>query len=98
MIKFSQVINRHRNVRMKQHYPSSLAFLDKYSAAHVKQYFEEHAVLSIHETRYRYHVKLSTENDEIADWLLQLSTTQNLWSFGLCFFRSSQHQRLWMEP
>jgi len=29
--------------------------------------------------------KLSTENDEIADWLLRLSTTHKRWGFGLCF-------------
>ncbi len=42
-------------------------------------------VFSISETCYRYQAKLSTENDEIADWLLRLSTTHKRWGFGLCF-------------
>jgi len=37
------------------------------------------------ETCYRYQAKLSTENDEIADWLLRLSVTHKRWGFGLCF-------------
>ncbi|ORU92527.1 MAG: transposase [Cycloclasticus sp. symbiont of Bathymodiolus heckerae] len=43
------------------------------------------AVFSISETCYRYQAKLSTENAEIADWLLRLSSTHKRWSFGLCF-------------
>ncbi|MBV1875092.1 MAG: IS3 family transposase [Cycloclasticus sp.] len=43
------------------------------------------AVFSISETCYRYQAKLSTENDEIADWLLRLTTTHKRWGFGLCF-------------
>lgn len=39
----------------------------------------------ISETCYRYQAKLSTENAEIADWLLRLSTTHKRWGFGLCF-------------
>lgn len=42
-------------------------------------------VFSISETCYRYQAKLSTENDEIADWLLRLSVTHKRWGFGLCF-------------
>jgi putative transposase len=34
---------------------------------------------------YRYQAKLSTENEEIAGWLLSLSTTHKRWGFGLCF-------------
>ena len=39
----------------------------------------------ISETCYRYQAKLSTENDEIADWLLRLSVAHKRWGFGLCF-------------
>ena len=39
----------------------------------------------ISETCYRYQAKLSTENEEIADWLLRLSATHKRWGFGLCF-------------
>jgi putative transposase len=42
-------------------------------------------VFSISETCYRYKRKLSTENEEIADWLLRLTTTHKRWGFGLCF-------------
>ncbi len=37
------------------------------------------------ETCYRYQAKLSSENAEIANWLLRLSTTNKRWGFGLCF-------------
>lgn len=40
---------------------------------------------SISETCYRYGHKLDSENEEIADWLLRLTTTHKAWSFGLCF-------------
>jgi putative transposase len=43
------------------------------------------AVFSISETCYRYQAKLSSENAEITDWLLRLSTTHKRWGFGLCF-------------
>ena len=43
------------------------------------------AVSSISETCYCYQAKLSTENDEIADRLLRLSSTHKRWGFGLCF-------------
>ena len=39
----------------------------------------------VSETCYRYELKLSTENEEIADWLLRLTTTYRRWGFGLCF-------------
>ena len=41
--------------------------------------------LSISETCYRYQAKLSGENQQIADWLLRLTTTHKRWDFGLCF-------------
>jgi len=42
-------------------------------------------IFSVSETCYRYQAKLSTENEEIADWLLRLTTTHKRWGFGLCF-------------
>ena len=39
----------------------------------------------ISETCYRYEAKLSSENQQIADWLLRLTTTHKRWGFGLCF-------------
>ncbi|GAB3108172.1 hypothetical protein GCM10027217_34460 [Pseudomaricurvus hydrocarbonicus] len=41
--------------------------------------------LSISETCFRYQAKLSTENAEIADWLIRLTHNQKNWGFGLCF-------------
>lgn len=43
-------------------------------------------IFSISETCYRYTPKLSSENDEIADWLVRLTHNQKNWGFGLCFF------------
>ena len=40
---------------------------------------------SISETCYRYEAKLSTENDEIADWLIRLTDNNRNWGFGLCY-------------
>jgi len=40
---------------------------------------------AISETCYRYEPKLSSENQEIADWLLRLTASQRNWGFGLCF-------------
>lgn len=40
---------------------------------------------SISETCYRYQTKLTAENEEIADWLVLLTTNQRNWGFGLCF-------------
>jgi putative transposase len=40
---------------------------------------------SISRTCYRYHAKLSPENDIIADWLVRLTSNQRNWGFGLCF-------------
>jgi len=42
-------------------------------------------VYGISESCYRYQATLSTENAEIADWLLQLTHRQRNWGFGLCF-------------
>ena len=39
----------------------------------------------ISETCYRYEARLSGENQQIADWLLRLTTTHKRWGFGLCF-------------
>ena len=43
------------------------------------------AAFGISETCYRYQAKLSGENDEIADWLIKLTTKETDWGFGLCF-------------
>ena len=42
--------------------------------------------LSISETCYRYRSRLSSENAQIADWLLRLTETHRRWGFGLCYF------------
>ena len=42
-------------------------------------------IFSISPTCYRYQRKLSSENEEIADWLLRLTTANKRWGFGLCF-------------
>ena len=41
--------------------------------------------MGISETCYRYQARLSSENQQIADWLLRLTTTHKRWGFGLCF-------------
>jgi len=43
-------------------------------------------VFSISQTCYRYQPKLSAENEEIADWLLRLTSTHKRWGFGLCYY------------
>ncbi len=43
------------------------------------------AAVGISETCYRYMPTLSTENAEIADWLIRLTNNQRNWGFGLCF-------------
>jgi putative transposase len=43
------------------------------------------SVFGISESYYHYQTKLSTENAEIADWLLRLTTANRRWGFGLCF-------------
>jgi len=42
-------------------------------------------IFAISETCYRYHPKLSSENAEIADWLIRLTHNQRNWGIGLCF-------------
>lgn len=39
----------------------------------------------ISETCYRYCAKQSSENAEIADWLIRLTNNQRNWGFGLCY-------------
>jgi len=41
--------------------------------------------MSISETCYRYEATLSVDNQQIAGWLLKLTTTHKRWGFGLCF-------------
>ena len=43
-------------------------------------------MFGISETCYRYQPRLADENAEIADWLLQLTTTYRNWGFGICFY------------
>ena len=42
-------------------------------------------IFAISEVCYRYQPKLSSENTEIADWLMRLTHNQRNWGFGLCF-------------
>ena len=42
-------------------------------------------IFSISQCCYRYVAKLQDENDQIADWLLRLTTTHRRWGFGLCY-------------
>ena len=41
--------------------------------------------LGVSESYYYYDPKFSSENAEIADWLLRLTATHKRWGFGLCF-------------
>lgn len=41
--------------------------------------------MGISETCYRYQAKLSSDNQQIAGWLLRLTMTHKRWGFGLCF-------------
>ena len=43
------------------------------------------AAVGISETCYRYQAKTSSENAEIADWLIRLTHNQKNWGFGLCY-------------
>ncbi|CAA0096278.1 Uncharacterised protein [BD1-7 clade bacterium] len=43
------------------------------------------ASVGISETCYRYVSKLNAENEEVADWLIQLTGHRRNWGFGLCF-------------
>lgn len=42
-------------------------------------------IVGISESCYHYQARLSSENEEIADWLLRLTATHKRWGFGLCF-------------
>ena len=41
--------------------------------------------MSISPSVYYYSPKLSSENEQIADWLLRLTEANKRWGFGLCF-------------
>ena len=41
--------------------------------------------LGISENCYRHQPKHSSENDDIADWLIRLTHNQRNWGFGLCY-------------
>ena len=43
------------------------------------------AALGLSQSGYRYQCKLSTENAEVADWLVRLTDTHRNWGFGLCY-------------
>lgn len=43
------------------------------------------SAVGVSETCYRYQPTLSTENAEIADWLIRLTHNQRNWGFGLCY-------------
>ena len=43
------------------------------------------SAVGISETCYRYQSRLSSENAEIADWLIRLTHTHRHWGFVLCF-------------
>lgn len=40
---------------------------------------------AISETCYRYQAILTSDNEEVADWLIRLTTQESDWGFGLCF-------------
>lgn len=42
-------------------------------------------LFAVSETCYRYEPKLSSENEQIADWLVRLTHNQRNWGFGLCY-------------
>jgi putative transposase len=44
------------------------------------------AVFDISESCYRYEAKLSTENEEIAEWLLRITGCHRNWGFLLCYY------------
>lgn len=43
------------------------------------------ATFGVSQGCYRYERRLSSVNDEIADWLIRITTNQRNWGFGLCF-------------
>ena len=55
-------------------------------------------MFGISETCYRYQPRLADENAEIADWLLQLTTTYRNWGFGICFYYLRNVKRFDWEP
>lgn len=42
-------------------------------------------LFGVSQTCYRYKPKLSSQNEQIADWLLRLTHNQRNWGFGLCY-------------
>lgn len=42
--------------------------------------------MGISESCYRYEARLTSENAEIADWLIRLTHNQKSWGFGLCYY------------
>ncbi|BBE10004.1 ISxac2 Transposase [Mycoavidus cysteinexigens] len=42
-------------------------------------------MFGVSQTCYRYKPKQSSENDQIADWLIRLTRLHRHWGFGLCF-------------
>jgi putative transposase len=42
-------------------------------------------IFSVSESCYRYRSVLGPENEEIADWLIRLTTSFRNWGFGLCY-------------
>lgn len=42
-------------------------------------------MFGVSQTCYRYKPKQSSENDQIADWLIRLTSLHRHWGFGLCF-------------
>ncbi|MFZ6659183.1 IS3 family transposase, partial [Undibacterium sp. TJN19] len=43
------------------------------------------AAFAVSQVCYRYEARLSSENDQIADWLIRLTHNQRNWGFGLCY-------------
>ena len=42
-------------------------------------------LFEVSQTCYRYEPKLSSQNEQIADWLVRLTHNQRNWGFGLCY-------------
>jgi putative transposase len=42
-------------------------------------------LFGVSQTCYRYKAKLSSQNEQIADWLVRLTHNQRNWGFGLCY-------------
>ena len=43
------------------------------------------AIFSVSETCYRYEAKSNVENEQIANWHIQLTDNNRSWGFGLCY-------------